>query len=380
MHLRVLKQADLVVDQPDGTRRRYRLEPNTLPAVRDHPRLVLGAVADCLQGGRRSACPGGADARPTGNHRSQGGDGRRTAEGGVRRCSRRACLVAGGYRIIESEHPGSRPCSGFVARRSLVQRDAQGVETDWGVVVAWQPPYRILLTWQVDPRWSYVADPLNGSEIEITFTEESPTRTRVALVHRCLERYGEETGQDGFHSGSEGRRAAGGIRPVYGGAIRLARRAPPSIERATFRGSGRKADMFDALPLFYTADIEAAMAFYGGTLGGVQSFQYPAEGAPEHVEYRIGGIVIEHGPARSPDEMAMPEPVRGIPPSSSWSVHRWMRRFPNCAKLVFRFSWIRSIMWLGIVRPILPILMVTGSPSSTPGPEPRVPSGRYERR
>lgn len=75
------------------------------------------------------------------------------------------------------------------------ERDANGVETDWGVVKVWQPPYRLLLTWQVNPQWTYEEDPLLGSEIEVTFTPMDDEHTTVALVHRRLERYGPETGR-----------------------------------------------------------------------------------------------------------------------------------------------------------------------------------------
>src|SRR6266704_307751 len=72
------------------------------------------------------------------------------------------------------------------------ERATDGTETDWGTVLAWQPPYRLLLTWQVSPEWTYEADPSRGSQIEVTFTPEGPDATRVDLTHRHLERYGPE--------------------------------------------------------------------------------------------------------------------------------------------------------------------------------------------
>jgi hypothetical protein len=73
------------------------------------------------------------------------------------------------------------------------ERADDGTETEWGIVLAWQPPYRLLLSWQVSPAWTYEEDPLRGSEIEVTFTPEGPDVTRVDLTHRRLERYGPET-------------------------------------------------------------------------------------------------------------------------------------------------------------------------------------------
>jgi len=72
------------------------------------------------------------------------------------------------------------------------ERAADGTETDWGIVLAWQPPGRLLLTWQVSSSWTYEPDPARGSQIEVTFTPESPAVTRVELTHRHLERYGPE--------------------------------------------------------------------------------------------------------------------------------------------------------------------------------------------
>ena len=42
----------------------------------------------------------------------------------------------------------------------------------------------------------------------------------------------------------------------------------------------------------YSRDIEASVRFYRNQLGFVQTFQYPAEGAPEHVELRLGDSVL----------------------------------------------------------------------------------------
>ena len=72
------------------------------------------------------------------------------------------------------------------------ERAPDGTETDWGTVLAWQPPYRMLLTWQVSPGWTREEDPDRGSQIEVTFTPEGPDVTRVDLTHRHLERYGHD--------------------------------------------------------------------------------------------------------------------------------------------------------------------------------------------
>jgi uncharacterized protein YndB with AHSA1/START domain len=64
-----------------------------------------------------------------------------------------------------------------------------GVETDWGKVLAWEPSSRLLLAWQIGPDWQFHPEIL--TEVEILFTPEGPDVTRVDLEHRDLERMGD---------------------------------------------------------------------------------------------------------------------------------------------------------------------------------------------
>jgi uncharacterized protein YciI len=66
-----------------------------------------------------------------------------------------------------------------------------GTEIGVGRVVAWEPPERLVLTWQITAAWQY--DPEFVTEIEVRFTAEGPRRTRVELEHKNLERYGAES-------------------------------------------------------------------------------------------------------------------------------------------------------------------------------------------
>jgi len=70
------------------------------------------------------------------------------------------------------------------------ERGEDGSECQWGRVLAWEPPARILLAWQLDGDWKY--DPDFITEVEVRFIVEEPQRTRVELEHRLLERYGEK--------------------------------------------------------------------------------------------------------------------------------------------------------------------------------------------
>ncbi|TDV55294.1 SRPBCC family protein [Actinophytocola oryzae] len=69
------------------------------------------------------------------------------------------------------------------------ERGVDGTECDWGVVLAYDPPARVVLSWHLQGDWSYDPDPARASEIEVTFTEEADGCTRVELVHRHIERH-----------------------------------------------------------------------------------------------------------------------------------------------------------------------------------------------
>jgi uncharacterized protein YndB with AHSA1/START domain len=67
--------------------------------------------------------------------------------------------------------------------------DKNGNEHGIGHVLAYEPPERIVLSWEISHDWQY--DPTLSTEIEVRFVAESPTRTSVELEHRHFERYGE---------------------------------------------------------------------------------------------------------------------------------------------------------------------------------------------
>jgi hypothetical protein len=56
----------------------------------------------------------------------------------------------------------------------------------------YDPPTRVIFTWDIGPTWQLEADPARASEVEVRFTAESGERTRVELEHRNLERHGPD--------------------------------------------------------------------------------------------------------------------------------------------------------------------------------------------
>lgn len=81
----------------------------------------------------------------------------------------------------------------------LYDRGVDGSECRWARVLAYDPPHRVLLSWDISPRWQIETDPEKTSEWEVRFTAETANRTRVELEHRKLERHGEgwESERDG---------------------------------------------------------------------------------------------------------------------------------------------------------------------------------------
>ena len=70
------------------------------------------------------------------------------------------------------------------------ERSADGTECDWGRVQVWEPPHRLVLTWEVSADWQ--PDSTIQTEVEVTFVSDGPERTTVHLEHRKLEDYGEQ--------------------------------------------------------------------------------------------------------------------------------------------------------------------------------------------
>ena len=68
------------------------------------------------------------------------------------------------------------------------ERDDDGAEMQWGKVLAWEPPSRLLLAWQLNSE--FVFDPDLVTEVELTFAPIEDG-TLVSLEHRHLERFGD---------------------------------------------------------------------------------------------------------------------------------------------------------------------------------------------
>jgi uncharacterized protein YndB with AHSA1/START domain len=79
----------------------------------------------------------------------------------------------------------------------VYDRATDGRECTWARVLAYEPPDRLVFTWDISPAWEIETDLERTSEVEVRFIAESDSRTRVELEHRNLERHGD--GWEGMH-------------------------------------------------------------------------------------------------------------------------------------------------------------------------------------
>jgi uncharacterized protein YndB with AHSA1/START domain len=191
MHLRLLLSAGVVAAHRLGNRRLYRLNPTAMRQLREH--------FDWYWEQAMAAFKAAAEEEA----RQEMDSTRREEIMTTHTVSVKAPLAVA-FRVFVGlrwwpvrTHHLAEPAGDEVVLEPFVggrwyERGAGAREQDWGRVLVWEPPHRILLSWQVSPDWTYEPDPSRASEIEVRFSAIAPDETLVEYSHRHLERYGAE--------------------------------------------------------------------------------------------------------------------------------------------------------------------------------------------
>jgi len=107
-----------------------------------------------------------------------------------------------------SHHIGNVPFKDILIDKKAGGRwyeiNAEGAECIWGTVLEWEPPRKVVLSWHLQPDWSFSPDLARASEVALEFIAEGPESTRVEFEHRHLERHGEGWQKMREQVGSEG--------------------------------------------------------------------------------------------------------------------------------------------------------------------------------
>jgi DNA-binding transcriptional ArsR family regulator/uncharacterized protein YndB with AHSA1/START domain len=202
-HLRVLKDAGLVIDRPVGTRRIYQVDPDGLAALRADLERFWGKALAAYKAAAEQPKRGGKMTSHT-----------QAAVTTVTHSIVIEAPVERAFRVFTEDFGAFKPpehnllpvkiaetvfephVGGF-----LYDRGVDGSECRWARVLAYEPPHRVVISWDISPQWQIETDRDKTSEVEVRFIPESAGRTRVQLEHRKLDRHGDgwEAVRDGVH-------------------------------------------------------------------------------------------------------------------------------------------------------------------------------------
>jgi uncharacterized protein YndB with AHSA1/START domain len=85
---------------------------------------------------------------------------------------------------------------------NIYDRAEDGRECRWARILVYEPPNRVVFSWDIGPTWQFESNQANTSEVEVRFVADGPDRTRVELEHRNIDRHGP--GWESVRNGVDG--------------------------------------------------------------------------------------------------------------------------------------------------------------------------------
>ena len=118
-----------------------------------------------------------------------------------------------------THHIGKSPMKRIIiepkTRGRCYTEQVDGTECDWGTVLAWEPPHRLVFAWQITGNWQFEPDIAKSSEVEVRFTPVSKGTTRIDLEHRYFAR--QTSGADAMRTAVEAPTGWGGTLTLFAG-------------------------------------------------------------------------------------------------------------------------------------------------------------------
>lgn len=190
-HLKVLKEARLVRGEPRGASTIYHIDPQGLAALR--------AELDRFWSKTLAAYKTVVEQPTQGDPMSI-----QAADTSVRTSIVVEASISRAFKVFTEDFGSFKPAEHNLLNVEIAEtvfepkvggflydRGIDGSVCRWARVLAYEPPNRVLLSWDISPQWQVEDDPLKTSEWEVRFIAEAPKRTRVEIEHRNLDRHGE---------------------------------------------------------------------------------------------------------------------------------------------------------------------------------------------
>jgi DNA-binding transcriptional ArsR family regulator/uncharacterized protein YndB with AHSA1/START domain len=189
-HLKVLKEAGLVADKRAGKQRIYQVDPGGLATLRAELDRFWTKTLEAYQ----SVVEQPKEKNRMNIHSADTVRASITVDAPISRAFKIFTEDFGSFKPAEHNLLGVEIAETVFEPRVggfLYDRGVNGTVCRWARVLAYEPPNRVLLSWDINPQWQIETDPQRTSEWEVHFVAETPDRTRVEIEHRHLERHGE---------------------------------------------------------------------------------------------------------------------------------------------------------------------------------------------